>query len=75
MAQIMQALNDLNVAKWIDFSSDEKVSIDFKGNLASCVVDLRWTEVINEKLLKLVIWYDNEFGYSARIIDLIREIV
>ena len=75
MAQIMQALNDHNVAKWIDFSSDEKVSIDFKGNLASCVVDLRWTEVINEKLLKLVIWYDNEFGYSARIIDLIREIV
>jgi len=72
--QIMQALKDINVAKWIDFSSDEKVSIDFKGNLASCVVDLRWTEVINENLLKLVIWYDNEFGYSARIIDLIREI-
>lgn len=72
--QVMQALHDESISKWVTFSEDEKVSIDFKGNLSSCIVDLRWTELINPNLLKIVIWYDNEYGYSARIIDLIRDI-
>jgi glyceraldehyde 3-phosphate dehydrogenase len=45
------------------------VSLDFLKNEYSAVVDHRWTEVIGNNLLKLVLWYDNEWGYSTRVCD------
>ncbi|PLX70646.1 MAG: glyceraldehyde-3-phosphate dehydrogenase [Denitrovibrio sp.] len=48
------------------------VSLDFKGFDYSTVVDHRWTEVVQGGVLKLVLWYDNEWGYSARAVDLIK---
>ena len=47
------------------------VSIDFKGIKQSCVIDIRWLKVSQNKV-KLVLWYDNEWGYANRIIDLIK---
>lgn len=47
------------------------VSIDFKGNPYSAIVDAQSTMVINEHLLKVVGWYDNEWGYSSRLAGLI----
>ena len=46
------------------------VSIDFKGIKQSCVIDIRWIKLINEQKMKLVLWYDNEWGYSQRVVDL-----
>ncbi len=47
------------------------VSMDFKGDSRSSIVDALSTMVIDEKLVKVVAWYDNEWGYSCRIADLV----
>lgn len=47
------------------------VSIDFKGMEYSAIIDQRWTAVIDGNYLKLILWYDNEWGYSSRVIDLV----
>lgn len=45
------------------------VSLDFKKSEFSAIVDHRWTDVIAGDVLKLVLWYDNEWGYSTRVVD------
>lgn len=50
-------------------NSESLVSIDFKGIPQSCVIDLRWIKIINDRKLKIVLWYDNEWGYSNRVVD------
>ena len=46
------------------------VSIDFKGMEYSVIIDHRWTAVMDGNYVKLILWYDNEWGYAARVIDL-----
>ena len=55
-------------------SDEPLVSVDYIGNLSSSTVDLALTNVIDGKLLHVSSWYDNEMGYSARCVDLIRYI-
>lgn len=45
------------------------VSLDFKKSKFSAVVDARWADVVGDNLVKLVLWYDNEWGYSCRVVD------
>ena len=45
------------------------VSLDFLQSEYSSIIDHRWTSVINGSLLKMVLWYDNEWGYSSRVVD------
>ena len=52
-------------------TEEELVSSDFKGNSHSCIVDLPLTAVVGGNMLKVVAWYDNEWGYSVRVADLI----
>ena len=54
----------------LGYQEEQLVSIDFKGIRESLVVDGRWTSVLNEKTVKLVVWYDNEWGYSNRVHDM-----
>jgi glyceraldehyde 3-phosphate dehydrogenase len=54
----------------LDVSDEELVSVDYVGNPASSIVDTRSTFVIDERLVKVVSWYDNEWGYSTRCVDL-----
>ena len=54
----------------LDYTEDPIVSVDILGNQNSCVFDAQLTSVI-DKMVKVVGWYDNEIGYSSRIIDLI----
>lgn len=54
----------------LDVSHLPLVSIDFNGNFHSSIVDLELTQVIEGNLVKVIGWYDNESGYSARMIDL-----
>jgi glyceraldehyde 3-phosphate dehydrogenase len=46
------------------------VSMDFKGNPHSSIVDLEFTQVLQNNMAKVVTWYDNEWGYSCRLADL-----
>jgi len=46
------------------------VSKDFNGNPASSIVDADLTNVVNKRLVKVLSWYDNEWGYSTRVVDL-----
>jgi len=56
-------------------SEEPLVSIDFQGNPLSSIVDAPFTKVIDDTLVKVLAWYDNEWGYSARVRDLILFIV
>jgi glyceraldehyde 3-phosphate dehydrogenase len=54
------------------FSEEPLVSSDFKGNSHSSIVDAEYTKVINGRMVKVLSWYDNEWGYSCRVRDLIK---
>ena len=56
-------------------SEEELVSIDFRGNPYSSIVDAPYTKVMDGDFLKVVSWYDNEWGYSSRCVDLLRKMV
>ena len=51
-------------------TDEELVSIDYRGNAHSCIVDLKLTDVVDGNLIKVVAWYDNEWGYSNRLVEL-----
>ena len=59
-----------NLKGILDYTEDPIVSVDVIGNTHSCVFDAQLTSVI-DKMVKVVGWYDNEIGYSSRLIDLI----
>jgi len=56
----------------LDVSTEELVSIDFKGNAHSSIVDAPYTRVMDGDFVKVLSWYDNEWGYSNRCVDLLR---
>lgn len=54
----------------LDITGEPLVSIDFKGSAFSAVVDAPSTMVIGDNMVKVMAWYDNEWGYAARLVDL-----
>jgi len=56
-------------------SDEPLVSIDFRGNPNSSIVDAPYTKVMEGDFLKVLSWYDNEWGYSSRCVDLLRKLV
>ena len=54
----------------LDFVNEPLVSVDFRGNTNSSIIDGLLTSVIGGNLAKVCSWYDNEWGYSCRIVDL-----
>ncbi|MBN1544831.1 type I glyceraldehyde-3-phosphate dehydrogenase [Candidatus Woesearchaeota archaeon] len=54
------------------YSEDALVSSDIVGNPHSCIFDSSMTNVIDKRLVKVVGWYDNEWGYSKRMVDLLK---
>ena len=50
------------------------VSTDFKGNSHSSIVDLELTNVVGGNLIKVVAWYDNEWGYSNRLVEIVADV-
>ena len=59
----------------LQFSEEELVSIDFKGNPHSSIVDAAYTKVMDGDFVKVMAWYDNEWGYSNRCVDLLRRLL
>lgn len=59
----------------IEYTEDPIVSVDIIGNPHSSVFDASLTMVLGSNLVKIIAWYDNEIGYSNRVVDLIQKIV
>jgi glyceraldehyde 3-phosphate dehydrogenase len=64
------ALNDNAEYDVLDFTDEPLVSTDFRGDPHSAIVDGLSTMVMGDKMVKVVAWYDNEWGYSCRVADL-----
>jgi glyceraldehyde 3-phosphate dehydrogenase len=58
----------------LDATDEELVSVDFNGNPHSSIIDLPSTALVDGNMVKVLAWYDNEWGYSSRVRDLIRYI-
>jgi len=58
----------------LDATEEELVSSDYIGNSHSAIVDLKLTAVVGGNLLKVVAWYDNEWGYSNRLVELTADV-
>jgi glyceraldehyde 3-phosphate dehydrogenase len=56
----------------LEFCEEPLVSVDFRKNPNSSIVDAEYTKVIGGRMLKVLSWYDNEWGYSCRVRDLIK---
>ncbi len=54
----------------IDYCDEPLVSIDFKSNSHSSILDTELTQVIGDQTLKILLWYDNEWGYANRLVDM-----
>ncbi|CAK5271053.1 unnamed protein product [Mycena citricolor] len=56
----------------IDFTDEDLVSTDFTGNTASSIFDIKAGIQLNDTFVKIIAWYDNEWGYSRRVCDLMK---
>jgi glyceraldehyde 3-phosphate dehydrogenase (phosphorylating) len=57
---------------YLEYSEEPLVSVDFRGNSHSSIVDAPYTSVMDGDFVKVLAWYDNEWGYSCRCVDLLR---
>ncbi len=58
----------------LTITEEPLVSMDFKGNSHSSIVDLELTNVVGGNLIKVVAWYDNEWGYSNRLVEIVADV-
>jgi glyceraldehyde 3-phosphate dehydrogenase len=75
--EINQALRDAangELKGILDYSDEQLVSIDFNHNAHSSIVDTTFTRSVGPNMHKVLSWYDNEWGYSNRILDLVRHV-
>jgi glyceraldehyde 3-phosphate dehydrogenase len=56
----------------LQYTEEELVSIDYRGNPSSAIVDAGYTRVVGSNCVKVLAWYDNEWGYSCRVRDLVK---
>lgn len=54
----------------LDITKEQLVSTDYVGNPHSSIIDMEFTEVVNGNMLRILAWYDNEWGYSNRLIEI-----
>ena len=69
----IKAAADGNMKGIIQYTEDPIVSVDVIGNPFSCVFDSDCTTVLDNNFIKVIAWYDNEWGYSNRCVDLFRK--
>ncbi|HEY1866539.1 MAG TPA: type I glyceraldehyde-3-phosphate dehydrogenase [Candidatus Acidoferrales bacterium] len=68
----MKRAADGPLKAYVQYTEEELVSIDFRGNPSSAIVDSGYTRVVGGTCAKVLAWYDNEWGYSCRVRDLIK---
>jgi glyceraldehyde 3-phosphate dehydrogenase len=70
--EVLKKASENELKGILGYTEEELVSIDYRGNPYSAIVDSKLTDVIGGNLVKVVAWYDNEWGYSVRLGDLMR---
>jgi glyceraldehyde 3-phosphate dehydrogenase len=68
----LKAAADGPLRNILEYSTAELVSVDFRGNPHSSIIDAAYTKVMDGDFVKVLSWYDNEWGYSNRCVDLLR---
>lgn len=71
----LKAASDGKMKGILDYTDEDVVSVDFNHYPASATVDSKMTKVIGGNFVKVIAWYDNEWGYSCRVVDLIEYMV
>ena len=71
-AALRKAASDGPMKGVLVYNEEELVSSDYIGHPASCIIDAKSTNVVDGTLVKVSGWYDNEWGYSSRCVDLLR---
>src|SRR5215210_5630755 len=68
----MKRASDGPLRGLLQYSTEPLVSVDFRKNPHPSILDAPYTNVIDGNMVKLLSWYDNEWGYSCRVVDLIK---
>ncbi|CAK9876735.1 unnamed protein product [Sphagnum jensenii] len=68
----MKAASEGPMYGYLGYTEDDVVSTDFVGDRRSSIFDAKAGIALNDHFMKLVAWYDNEWGYSNRVVDLIK---
>lgn len=69
--QVFKKASEGKLKKYLGYTEEPLVSSDFIGNPKSAIFDATLTEVVEGNLVKVFAWYDNEWGYSVRVVDLL----
>jgi glyceraldehyde 3-phosphate dehydrogenase len=69
--QELKAASQGHLKGIVDYTDDMVVSTDLIGNTASCIFDANGGVQLGKNFVKLIAWYDNEWGYSKRLVDLL----
>ena len=70
--ELFKSVSQHHMKGILEYSEDPLVSIDIVSNPHSCIFDSLMTKVIDKRMVKIVGWYDNEWGYSNRMLDMIK---
>ena len=71
-ARVMREAAEGPLKGILEYTSDPIVSTDVVGQAASSIFDSQATMAISKRMVKVVAWYDNEWGYSSRVVDLMQ---
>jgi glyceraldehyde 3-phosphate dehydrogenase len=70
----LKAASDGKLKGIMQFVTEPLVSIDFRGNPHSAIIDADYTKVMDGDFVKVMAWYDNEWGYSSRCVELLKKL-
>jgi len=73
--ELFRSVSNYHLKGILQYTDEPLVSSDIIGSKYSCVFDSLCTKVIEGKFVKIMGWYDNEYGYSSRVIDLIKILI
>ncbi|NIP99207.1 MAG: type I glyceraldehyde-3-phosphate dehydrogenase, partial [Nitrospinaceae bacterium] len=73
--RVFQEASETELKNILRVETDPLVSVDFNGDNASSIVDALSTKVMDGNMVKVLAWYDNEWGYSCRVKDLLKFII
>lgn len=68
----MKEVSQTTMKGIIGYTDEQVVSTDFNGNVNSSIFDAAACVALTNSFVKLIAWYDNEYGYSCRVVDLIK---
>lgn len=69
--ELLAALTELaSSCRYVELNHEPLVSVDFEQTDASCHIDMQFARVVGSSMVKVIVWYDNEWGYSNRALDI-----